>query len=457
MSEVTDKKAPLPLWRRILLILVLVAIVLLGGLLLLNFAVGKQLGAEIVKISEAGEPLTLSDLQAKPTTGSTGKSATSYYTEALSTIGIGNLRDLRRANAFYRKNLMSLPVNQFPSEASKQTAQSLANLQPILEKFDVGAALPLSRFDTGLEQGLQIYQARLRRIQTSVFLLSLRTMDLIRQGKEEAAVNSVISLLKMTRLFGSYPPVILNSNKVVCVGHACDDIGVLLQSSRPSDKSLTRLKEVLLQTMPTDVLGKIFIAERAYQTEIAINLIPANITSRFLLDAAPDLPGRLFLSRSYLEQLRVRRKAVWFYRNMAQLIAAAHRPWPEPLDVIVYNPPESMKKSKELLVKMAASVSLTSEVLDYVRCTIAAVAIEQYRRSHNKLPDGLDKLSPNYLDSVPLDPFTGKELLYSSDEESYIVYSVGINRQDDGGAIKRTADKKPRQDCGLRIRLSKLQ
>ncbi len=285
------------------------------------------------------------------------------------------------------------------------------------------------------------------------------TQQLIDALSSLGGVKAVLENLEgsQSRIFDSHPTVILHSVKVACVGYACQDIGLLLQRGRLSDKTLARLQEVLSQTIPADILERIFLAERVYQTEIGRNLIPANITSQFLQDKAPDLPERLSLPTSYWGQLRLRRKAVWFFRNMAQLIAAAHRPWPEPLGVIVDNAPESMKKTRELFSNAAACVYLTGEIIAYVRCTTLAVALERYRRSNRQLPDSLGNLSPNYIDSVPPDPFTGKKLLYNHDAESYIVYSVGVNRQDDDGAVIRLAGKKTRQDCGLRIQFREPQ
>ncbi|GAH11230.1 unnamed protein product, partial [marine sediment metagenome] len=57
MSEKTNdklkEKQPLPWWRRILLGLILTAIGLLTVFIVVSYLAGKQLSAEIVKISQA--------------------------------------------------------------------------------------------------------------------------------------------------------------------------------------------------------------------------------------------------------------------------------------------------------------------------------------------------------------------------------------------------------------------
>ncbi len=140
---------------------------------------------------------------------------------------------------------------------------------------------------------------------------------------------------------------------------------------------------------------------------------------------------------------------------MTQLIAIARRPWPGPFDAIVGDIPESAKKSNKLFSNSAAFVRLTARAFVAARCTMLAIGIERYHRSQGELPGSLDDVLGAYIDSIPLDPFTGKQLLYSYDEENYVVYSVGINRQDDGGSVIPKADGKIPQDMGLRIHFRK--
>ena len=455
MSETLKKKQPLPWWRRILLGLVLIAMALLAAFMLISYLAERQLGAEIVRISQAGEPITFLDLQAELEPSSTGEDASAYYAEALRSIRPDDLENLMRVNIFYRRNMLSLPASQFPGDVREEITQNLANFQPVLEKFDKGANLPLCRFDIGIEQGMQVYQTRLRHVRTAVALLSLRTSHLVLHGEDDAAVNSVISILKMIRIFDPHPTMALHGAKIASVGLACEDICLILELARPSEKSLAKLQKILSETIPANVLERMFFAERVYRIETARNLIPENIVLRFLQDKAPDLPERLPLPASRRGRLLVRHKSAQYLREMAQLIAAARRPWPEPLDIIVGNGNESTEKSSGLISSAAVFVRFTGETLASVRCTILAIAIERYRRSHGELPGSLDELFPIYIDSMPLDPFTGKKLLYSCDGETYVVYSVGINRQDDNGSIIPEADQKSPQDRGLRIRFHK--
>ena len=70
-----------------------------------------------------------------------------------------------------------------------------------------------------------------------------------------------------------------------------------------------------------------------------------------------------------------------------------------------------------------------------------AFAMAAYHADNGKYPAKLDDLAPKYLAKVPDDVFSGKALIYKPGENGFLVYSVGVNGQDDGG---RWIDDEPR-------------
>lgn len=68
-----------------------------------------------------------------------------------------------------------------------------------------------------------------------------------------------------------------------------------------------------------------------------------------------------------------------------------------------------------------------------IRSVQIALAVEEYRLDHGELPDTLDALLGDYLDAIPSDPFDGEPMRYRVLEDGYVVYSVYINREDNGG------------------------
>jgi len=62
MSETRSKKQPLPLWRRIALVLVVLAIVGLGAQMLASYFIKTRLDSKVAAIQKAGYPVSFEQL-----------------------------------------------------------------------------------------------------------------------------------------------------------------------------------------------------------------------------------------------------------------------------------------------------------------------------------------------------------------------------------------------------------
>jgi len=64
------------------------------------------------------------------------------------------------------------------------------------------------------------------------------------------------------------------------------------------------------------------------------------------------------------------------------------------------------------------------------------LGLKMFKRGHAAYPETPGKLVPEFLDAVPLDPFTGKALIYRKAEAGFVLYSLGPDLQDDNGTPK---------------------
>lgn len=69
---------------------------------------------------------------------------------------------------------------------------------------------------------------------------------------------------------------------------------------------------------------------------------------------------------------------------------------------------------------------------------LTAIALELYRRRHGEYPAQLDALVPNFLPTLPVDRFDGRPLRYRLTKDGPLLYSIGADRIDDGGAAPTT-------------------
>jgi hypothetical protein len=95
-------------------------------------------------------------------------------------------------------------------------------------------------------------------------------------------------------------------------------------------------------------------------------------------------------------------------------------------------------RSRRTLDISGDAVTRDVKAIARTRTAVASLAIERYRLAKGSLPEKLDDLVPTYLKAIPQDPFDGKPLRYKKLAKGYVVYSVGDDGEDNGGAEKNS-------------------
>lgn len=86
---------------------------------------------------------------------------------------------------------------------------------------------------------------------------------------------------------------------------------------------------------------------------------------------------------------------------------------------------------------------------------IVAFALACYQREHGHYPKELTALAPKYLEHVPRDLFSRQALIYRPDNDGYLLYSVGVNGQDELG--RSSDDDPPGDDLTINMPVPKLK
>jgi hypothetical protein len=101
-------------------------------------------------------------------------------------------------------------------------------------------------------------------------------------------------------------------------------------------------------------------------------------------------------------------------------------------------------RPNQLLLRITYPVvSMTMSWRLHAKISIARIglALERYHAAKGGYPAALSDLAPDYINEVPPDIYTGKPLLYRSDQGGAVIYSVGQNMKDDGGIEDLETDK----------------
>ncbi len=76
---------------------------------------------------------------------------------------------------------------------------------------------------------------------------------------------------------------------------------------------------------------------------------------------------------------------------------------------------------------------------------IVACALKRYQMERGELPDKLEKLVPDFLARVPIDPYDGNPLRYETKDGQWVLWSIGSDKIDNN-AESRATDTDPRGD-----------
>jgi hypothetical protein len=76
---------------------------------------------------------------------------------------------------------------------------------------------------------------------------------------------------------------------------------------------------------------------------------------------------------------------------------------------------------------------------------LATLAALRYEKENGAYPEDLEELvSRGYLKKLPMDPWSGRPLVYRKTDDGFTLYSVGLNFTDDGGKVEKNDKGKSR-------------
>lgn len=291
------------------------------------------------------------------------------------------------------------------------SAASLATLKRILEKYeealtflDRAAELPFHGFRPGINFGPGFSNV--------LTLAGARAAVRAADGDGDGAIDSVFAQVRARRTMRG----------VSGSGRSAFFLNEIMTRARPGRSSLERLAAALGEADDDAELAQWFIEQRA-----------GLINDSHAVAARPSRP--LTWEDHFLRPWQAH-ELNWQLDVYARLIAAAREPWPARFDRLMAVGETPYPIQNVTPVEMLQSLLWSSAApLAILRANRVVVAIERYKRDHNEqLPDTPEQLVPSYLASLPIDPFSGQPLIVKRSGSNYSVYSVSMNRRDDGGA-----------------------
>jgi len=114
------------------------------------------------------------------------------------------------------------------------------------------------------------------------------------------------------------------------------------------------------------------------------------------------------------------------------------------IEKTVFNSKRGGMLTRMLMPAFGRIMQIETRHLAHLRTTQTAIAVERYRLAEGHLPESLENLVPTYMEVVPTDPFDGQNLKYRTLETGFVVYSVGEDLTDEGGAERNSKKRDKR-------------
>jgi hypothetical protein len=288
--------------------------------------------------------------------------------------------------------------------------------------------------------------------------------DVLLRAQEEdtdGALTSCRAILNAGRAIGDEPLFIPQLVRMALRAVALRKIERALAQGQPSEDALKQLQQLLETEEAVPLLLIATRGERAGQDR----LLDALQTGKVRL-AGGDLAMLAGLSGGdgqvkwtervtlWLPAVRKAQRAAMLH-YMTQAVEAAKLP-PEKQKQAIDNLTATTKDQPVLVRLLAPALGKITDSCRRsqaeLRCAIAAVAAERYRRDKGQWPDNLDALRmAHYLKQGPTDLFDGEPLRLRWLEDGRAIYSVGPDGQDNGGHMDRNNPTSPGTDLGFRL------
>lgn len=340
-----------------------------------------------------------------------------------------------------------------PDPASPAVARLLDSHATTFRLLRQASTMPACRFEHDYAHpSISMLLPELNGCRTGAELLALAAKREALSGNAAQAIDDLNAIFRLARAAGSSPIIVCN---LVQIG--IDAVGVkTLEAVLPHLSRADQLPR--LQIGDVDAARRearrSLIGEEAFGLSIFSDLASGRLTLTSLLGAArphgpnpdtADIPPLPILMRIFLMPSDVRAYQRYLERCQEQV--------QEPFT------PTTIEEASDGGMKAARHGVLTSIIVpaldrylqqvvidEALRATaLTGIAVDRYRLDHGgAFPAKLDALVPQYLDDVPLDPFDGRPLRYMVHNDEALVYSIGPDLKDDGGATfndqKKTGD-----------------
>jgi hypothetical protein len=403
------------------------AAALFGNLAWRNWQAAKELD----RLRAAGEPVTSQDLAALYRVPTGIPDATAAWRKPIARLQTRVLGKYPFGIAILdNSGRLDPPGDPWPEyeRAKKFVARHAALYAEIDEAIATpGECAFLNDFNDGY-MGLLDHAQELRNI---VRLLVLRAYVRHEESDAQGVAESLQGVFRASTILKREPLLVSQLIRMACNQMGVEALENLLPSVPWNDVQLNEIQTSLLSVDYQEGFTRALMGERVLGLVAFENPTTAGAT---------NVPGPVY-------QVWIRDDPLNHLTVIRKMIEAANTDWPQPLALTEKYAERSEEQADVRAPLGGARWEVPSAIVGRIRhliecnaretarlrCAAVGVAALRFRRSEGRWPQSLNDLVPAWLDAAPLDPCTGEPLHFITGAEGVRVYSVGVDRRDDGG------------------------
>ena len=436
----------------VLLLLFLVAFVCWGEY------VRRGLATYEAAAREAGQPVTLEDLNAWYPAVPASNNAALLFESAFRELEITDPAGTRTRDLYDRAINTEFHYRDWDRNQDDVLA-FLEEQAAVLGILDEAVKKSASRYPLYFGNTILTEVTHLPHIKVLSRLLMLRGRAVLDTGELDRALIIQDQILRLGRSIVKEPILVSHQVRVDTNVHALRLMERILNRGNLTERQLSQLKLNYALGLPADTLERTFYGERC--------LLLAGVEQTYAGYIEP-------LEGGVLEDIATLRKFPPMIRNyflMSDQVQIYHAydvdvsemEWPE---VVKFSATENGWRKRHSEAKTISehfvprvvngSHAFVRDVAVF-RIARATIAVEEFMLAEGRYPSSLKELVPQYLSTVPADPYDGVPLRYHTGfvetRASYMIYTVMEDGKDEGGAQWHVGNKQGESgDLGVFIR-----
>ncbi len=440
-------------FARLSILLLVLTLPLVAWRMYLSHVINK----ELEKISAAGLPTNGEELNRWYPVVPDNQNAALVLTQVFDFLKTINTDpDTRTAEVWKLKDKFPRRADWFTAEQVELIRWHVETNKPALMKAAEALQRPASRYPVDFHRLFSTELPHLAHLANLAYLEQCTALLADLAGRNEEATDSIVSILALARTLDNEPCLIsqLVRLRMLRIAHATLEQRANAGAFNPSEIEI--LKAAFIHTHTTNMAVHALIGERAMA-------IPYFRMSRAEADKInPPKDGDDAKKNSPLpcHGPAILRLLGYYDLDYGTYLLGMSRA----ISLLSNSPPGNLRASgflsrvgeaskdkqrtlsAQTLSAYAGVAGRENEGVANQRLALVALAVESFRNETGRLPEKLEELIPKFFEDVPEDPFTELELQYLRKAKGYVIYSVGSDREDNGGLEK--ADKKQSDDKG---------